>query len=249
MLHLLIIEDETPAYQKLSSLIGEVFPYPFTHDWAKTCKQTTDLLRSSKRYDLIFADIQLSDGLSLDVLTHSELGCPIIFCSAYNDYLLEAFRTNGIAYILKPYGKEELAQALAKYKNLFTPGPQLLASLREAIDQPKNYKERLVIKSPKGIHLLPTKDISLIEARGDFCRIYRHDGKAFNQTETLTRLLTQLDPSRFFRINRSVAVSLNHLQHIEPYFKNRLMLKVAGYPETVTTSSGTTAEFRLWLEG
>jgi len=249
MLHLLLIEDETPAYQKLAGLIAEVLPTPFTHNWAKTGKQTTELLTSGQRYDLIFADIQLSDGLSLDVLTRTELHCPIIFCSAYNDYLLEAFRTNGIAYILKPYGKEELAAALEKYTKLFTPGPQLLASLREVIRQPRSYKERLVIKSTKGIHLLPTKDISLIEAQGDFCRIYRHDGKAFSQTETLTRLLNQLDPGRFFRINRSIAVGLDHLQSIEPYFKNRLALKVAGYRETVTTSSGTTAEFRLWLEG
>jgi DNA-binding LytR/AlgR family response regulator len=249
MLHLLIIEDETPAYQKLAALIGEVLPSPFTHDWAKTCKQTAKLLTSGQRYDLIFADIQLSDGLSLDVLTDTKLHCPIIFCSAYNDYLLEAFRTNGIAYILKPYGKQELEESLEKYNKLFTPGPQLLASLREVINKPKSYKERLVIKSAKGIHLLPTKDISLIEAQGDFCRIYRHDGKAFSQTETLTRLLAQLDPERFFRINRSVAVGLDHLQNIEPYFKNRLSLKAAGYPKTVTTSSSTTADFRLWLEG
>lgn len=249
MLHLLFIEDETPAYQKLAGLVAEVLPTSFTHDWAKTGKQTSDLLTSGRHYDLIFADIQLSDGLSLDVLSHTELQCPIIFCSAYNDYLLEAFRTNGIAYILKPYGKEELTAALEKYNKLFTPGPQLLASLREVIDRPRNFKERLVIKSPKGIHLLPTKDISLIEAQGDFCRIYRHDGKAFSQTETLTRLLTQLDPGRFFRINRSIVVGLEHLQNIEPYFKNRLALKVAGYSETVTTSSGATAEFRVWLEG
>lgn len=249
MLHLLIIEDETPAYQKLTTLIGEVLPTPFTHDWAKTAGQTTKLLASGQRYDLILADIQLSDGLSLDVLTCTELHCPIIFCSAYNDYLLEAFRTNGIAYILKPYGKQELAQALEKYTKLFTPGPQLLASLREVIERPKNYKERLVIKSAKGIHLLPTKDISLMEAQGDFCRIYRQDGKAFSQTETLTRLLAQLDPARFFRINRSIVVGLEHLQSIEPYFKNRLALKVAGYPEAITTSSGATAEFRVWLEG
>lgn len=249
MLHLLIIEDETPAYQKLTALIGEVLPSPFTHDWAKTGAQTSSLLTSDQHYDLIFADIQLSDGLSLDVLTRTQLHCPIIFCSAYNDYLLEAFQTNGIAYILKPYGKEDLQAALDKYQKLFTPAPQLLASLREVINQPKNYKERLVLKSTKGIHLLPTKDISLIEAQGDFCRIYRQDGKAFSQTETLTRLLTQLDPSHFFRINRSIVVSLEHLESIEPYFKNRLALKVSGYPKTVTTSSGNTAEFRLWLEG
>jgi len=120
MLHLLIIEDETPAYQKLTTLISEILPSPFTHDWAKTGGQTSKLLASGQHYDLIFADIQLSDGLSLDVLTHTELHCPIIFCSAYNDYLLEAFRTNGIAYILKPYGKEDLQEALDKYNKLKT---------------------------------------------------------------------------------------------------------------------------------
>lgn len=249
MLHLLLIEDETPAYQKLVSLLNEVMSGPFTHDWAKTGKQSTDFLRSSQRYDLIFADIQLGDGLSLDVLTREELHCPIIFCSAYNDYLLDAFRTNGIAYILKPYTSADLAAAVSKYEKLFTPGPQLLSSLRQAITRERVYKERLVIKHRGGIHLLSTADISIIEAQGDFCRIYRQDGKAFSQSDTLSSLQQQLDPKQFFRINRSQLVRLEHLKSIEPYFKNRLTMKVLGYPDTVTTSSGTTAEFRTWLEG
>jgi len=249
MLHLLLIEDETPAYQKLAGLLSEVMSGPFNHEWAKTGKQTANHLNSDQRYDLIFADIQLGDGLSLDVLTKTELHCPIIFCSAYNDYLLDAFRTNGIAYILKPYTREDLVAAVDKYEKLFTPGPQLLTSLRQAITREKAYKERLVIKHRGGIHLLATKDISMIEAQGDFCRIYRQDGKTFSQSETLSSLLEQLDPKHFYRINRSQIVRLEHLESIEPYFKNRLALKVAGYPETATTSSGTTAGFRVWLEG
>ena len=249
MQQLLIIEDETPAYQKLSGLVEGIIGETCRHDWAKTCKQAREFLTSGKHYDLILADIQLSDGLSLGVFDQVELHCPIIFCSAYNDYLLEAFRTNGIAYILKPYDRDDLAAALSKYNKLFAPGPQLLASLREAIQRPSHHKERLVIKSAKGIQLLLTKDISVIEAQGDFCRVYRFDGKAFSQTETLTSLLAQLDARKFFRINRSVAVGLDHLRSIEPYFKNRLALKAAGYPETVTTSSATTAAFRTWLEG
>ncbi|MEM9928979.1 MAG: LytTR family DNA-binding domain-containing protein [Bacteroidota bacterium] len=249
MLHLLIIEDETPAYQKLTSLLQQTMSGPFTHDWAKTGKQTTKFLHSEQQYDLVFADIQLSDGLSLDVLSRIELHCPIIFCSAYNNYLLDAFRTNGIAYILKPYTSDDLAAAIAKYEKLFTPGPQLLTSLRQVITREKVYKERLVLKHRGGIHLLATKDISLIEAQGDFCRLYRHDGKAFSQSETLSNLQQQLDPKHFYRINRSQLVCLDHLQSIEPYFKNRLIMKVAGYPEQVTTSSATTAGFRVWLEG
>jgi DNA-binding LytR/AlgR family response regulator len=249
MLHLLIIEDETPAYQKLIALLNEVMSDPFTHDWAKTGKQSTDFLHSQHQYDLVFADIQLGDGLSLDVLTREELPCPIIFCSAYNDYLLDAFRTNGIAYVLKPYTSADLAAAVDKYEKLFTPGPQLLTSLRQAITREKTYKERLVIKHRGGIHLLNATDISIIEAKGDFCRIYRQDGKAFSQSETLRSLQQQLDPKHFFRINRSQLVRLEYLQSIEPYFKNRLVMKVVGYPDKVTTSSGTTAEFRTWLEG
>jgi len=249
MLHLLLIEDETPAYQKLLGLLEEVFPTPFTHDWAKTNAQTTKHLQSGQRYDLLFADIQLSDGLSLDVLTRTELHCPIIFCSAYNDYLLEAFRTNGIAYILKPYTKEELAAGVSKYQKLFTPGPELLSSLRQAITRDKTYKERLVLKHRGGIHLLATSDISLIEAQGDFCRIFRKDGKSFIHSGSLGNLGQQLDPRHFFRINRSQCVRLDHLQSIKPHFKNRLAIRVAGYTEQVMTSSGTTAEFRIWLEG
>ena len=249
MQNILIIEDETPAYQKLSGIMGEIVGDDYSHDWAKTCKQTRQYLTSGKSYQLIFADIQLGDGLSLDVFDQIEINSPIIFCSAYNDYLLEAFRTNGIAYILKPYDKADLAGALNKYNKLFTPGPELLKSLRNAVTNTGSHKERLVIKSPSGIKLLQTKDISLIEAQGDFCRIYRFDGKAFNQTVTMTALLEQLDSAQFFRINRSIVVSIHYLERIEPYFKNRLALKVAGYPDTVTTSSATTTGFREWLEG
>ncbi|MEM6769934.1 MAG: response regulator, partial [Bacteroidota bacterium] len=173
MQRLLIIEDETTAYQKLIGVLQQLLGTGFDHDWAKSVKQTTEFTGQQVGYDLIIADIQLSDGLSLTALENQGLSCPIIFCSAYNDYLMEAFQTNGIAYILKPYQKADIKAALDKYDKLFTPNKQLLTSLKLAVQQPKRYKQRLVIKGPRGIQLLFTKDISLIEAQGDFCRFYR----------------------------------------------------------------------------
>lgn len=249
MQRLLIIEDETTAYEKLITVVGQLLGIDFEHDWAKSVKQTRQLIKQKVDYDLVIADIQLSDGLSLSAFEDQDLTCPIIFCSAYNDYLLEAFQTNGIAYILKPYEKEDLQAAFDKYDKLFPPDKQVLTSLKRVFQQPNRFKERLVIKTPKGIQLLFTKDISLIEARGDFCRLYRPDGKVFSQGKSLSSLMEMLDPRYFFRVNRSQIVRLDHLLDIEPYFKNRLALRVKGYPETVTTSSTHTKAFREWLEG
>ncbi|MEM1360003.1 MAG: LytTR family DNA-binding domain-containing protein, partial [Bacteroidota bacterium] len=136
-----------------------------------------------------------------------------------------------------------------KYEKLFPPSPQLFKHLRAAIQRERKYKDRLVIKDRGKIHLQPVNQISLIEAKGDVCRIVRIDGKSLIYSVSLGGLLEQLDPDFFFRINRSQAVRIDHLASIEPYFKNRLTLRVHGHSETITTSSATTADFRNWLEG
>lgn len=249
MQRFLIIEDETPAYNKLSGLLRELIPEGFTHDWAKSKVVTRGLLSEVDDYDLIFSDIQLSDGLAFEVFAEFSLQCPIIFCTAYNDYLQEAFKVNGIAYLLKPFNKGQLAESLQKYETLFPPAPKVLNDLRKAVTRQRTYKDRLVIKDRGKIHLLPVDQISLIEAKSDVCRIVRGDGKAFLHSISLGALSEQMDSELFFRINRSQMVRIDQIQTIEPYFKNRLALKMAGHPEVIHTSSAVTAGFRAWLEG
>ncbi|WP_394748169.1 LytR/AlgR family response regulator transcription factor [Spongiimicrobium salis] len=251
-MHILILEDEIPAYKKLVAQLRTFFGPSITWDNVRTVKEGVEKLTHGVKYDLILSDIKLLDGLAFEVFQKVTIQAPIIFCTAYDEHLLEAFRTNGIAYILKPYSQSDLYAALEKYTKLFGPisyEKELFFQLKEVLEgQEKNYKKRFAIKKPDGIKLLDALDISIINAKGDFCTAYDVHGKLHTLSKPMSALQEVLDPQHFFRINRSQMVNIKHLQKIEPYSKNRLSLRLLGLTDTVITSSSVTSAFRKWLE-
>ena len=173
---LLILEDEIPAFEKLHNYLDVYFDKAWQYDWGKTVADGQRYL-AQYTYDLIFADIELLDDNVFTLFNTIEIDTPIIFCSAYNQYLLTAFKTNGIAYILKPYDKVDLETALSKYKKLFasykkpTLDSTLFQHLSDLLQAEKqHYKENLLIKHNQEMYLLETKDISHIIASGVFCK-------------------------------------------------------------------------------
>jgi two-component system response regulator LytT len=251
---ILILEDEILAYQKLMTCLRVFFFEGITHDWARSIKEGKEFL-NAKTYDFIVSDIQLLDGTSFDLFNSVSIEIPIIFCSAHNDYLFEAFNTNGIAYILKPYTQNDFNKAIEKYQSLFKQGDynalnhSTIDALKFALsEESTNYKKRFVIKKTKGIQLLNASDISVVEASGDFCIATDHDGKRHTISQNLSSIYSQLNPNQYFRINRSELVHIDCIESIESHFKNRLLIKMKGLKETVMTSSSATAEFRKWLE-
>ena len=253
-MNILILEDEIPAYKKLVSYLENSFDENTHHDWARSNKDGKALLLENS-YDLIISDIQLLDGISFDLFNEVDFDCPIIFCSAYDDYLFQAFDTNGIAYILKPYTQSDLNKAIEKYEALFKQGnynmlnSATLSALKLALkDEDISYKKRFVIKKAKGIQLLTVLDIALIEASGDFCIATDASKNRHTISQTISSIYNQVNPKKFFRINRSELVNIDYIENIESYFKNRLLITVKGVKEKVMTSSSNTAEFRKWLE-
>jgi len=253
-MRILILEDEIPAYEKLISNLESYFSESLLHDWARSTEKARTFL-AQETYDFILSDIQLLDGISFDVFNTVKIDCPIIFCSAHDEYLFEAFRTNGIAYILKPYTKEDIHQALDKFRSFFkTESYQpihndTISLLKSALKQEEtNYKKRFVIKKSKGIQLLNVSDISLIEASGDFCMAMDASGKKYPISDTLGSIQQMLNPMKFFRINRSQIAHIDYIETIESHFKNRLLIQLTGIKEKVMTSSSTTSDFRKWLE-
>ncbi|PTX62217.1 LytTR family two component transcriptional regulator [Kordia periserrulae] len=253
-MRILILEDEIPAYEKLLANLESYFSEAFLHDWARSNEKARAFL-AHENYDFILSDIQLLDGISFDVFNTVKIDCPIIFCSAHDEYLFEAFRTNGIAYILKPYTKEDIRQALDKFQSFFkTESYQPIHNdtihlLKSALEQEKtSYKKRFVIKKSNGIQLLNVSDISLIEASGDFCLAMDYKGKKHPISDTLGNIQQMLNPLKFFRINRSQIAHIDYIENIESHFKNRLLIQLTGIKEKVMTSSSTTSDFRKWLE-
>lgn len=181
---------------------------------------------SDKTYAFILSDIQLLDGVSFDLFDNIEINCPIIFCSAHDDYLFQAFNTNGIAYILKPFTQSVFDKAIEKYQSLFKQGDytaldhSTINALKLALkEEHANYKKRFVIKKTKGIQLLNVVDISTIEASGDFCIVIDNLGKRHTISQSISALNDQLNPNKFYRINRSEIIHINFIENIENHFK------------------------------
>jgi DNA-binding LytR/AlgR family response regulator len=255
---ILILEDEIPAYQKLQACIKGFFkdnePSSVQSDWARTNKDGKQFLAENE-YDFILSDIQLLDGVSFDLFDEVSIDCPIIFCSAHDEYLFQAFSTNGIAYILKPYSQIDFNKAVEKYQSLFNQGnynslnSDTLSNLKSALQEENtSYKKRFVIKKAKGIQLLNVSEISLIEASGDFCIATDTKGKRHSISQTLSSIFQQLNPVKFFKINRSEIVSIDAIENIESHFKNRLLITISKVQEKVMSSTSKTSDFRKWLE-
>ncbi len=251
---ILILEDEIPAYQKLKGLLSDFFAEEVTHDWSRSVEAGKVFLEEGQ-YELILSDIQLLDGTSFELFESVAVESPIIFCSAHDEYLFEAFNTNGIAYVLKPYSKNDFKKAIEKYQSLFKQGnyqrlnDSTLKELQHALhEEQASYKKRFVVKRNKGIQLLNVAEISLVEASGDFCMATDASGKRHPISQNIGSIATQVSPKKFFRINRSQLVNIDHIENIENHFKNRLMITLTGCKEKAMTSSATTSEFRKWLE-
>ena len=253
-MNILILEDEIPAYQKLTKCLDVFFDIKITQDWARSIVDGEKLLKENI-YDFILSDIQLLDGLSFDLFNKIKIEAPIIFCSAHDDYLFQAFNTNGIAYILKPYSQDDFNKAIQKYQSLFQKGDyktldnNTIDALKSALQEEyTTYKKRFVIKKASGIQLLNAVDIALISASGDFCLVNDKVGKRHTISQNLGSIHQQLNPKKFFKINRSEIVNIDFIENIESHFKNRLLISIKNHKEKVMTSSATTSDFRKWLE-
>lgn len=215
-MNILILEDEIPAYQKLTKCLDSFFDIKISHDWGRSIKDGAQFLKENT-YDFILSDIQLLDGISFDLFDKTNINCPIIFCSAHDEYLFQAFNTNGIAYILKPYSQNDFNKAIKKYQSLFKQGNYnglnhtTIDTLKSALQQENtSFKKRFVIKKTSGIQLLNAVDISLISASGDFCLVIDKDGKRHTISQSLGTMFSQLNPKKFFKINRSEIVNIDY---------------------------------------
>ncbi len=249
----LIFEDEIPAYEKLLTYIEKYLPECAVKGWGRSKVEVKHLMEKHPDIQLIFSDIELLDGTSLDAFNEVDLKCPIIFCTAFDQYLLQAFNSNGIAYLLKPYDEEKFKESIEKYKKLFEreslnkPNTETFKQLKHALGQ-KDFKKRFSIKKKDGIKLLSVDEITSFKANGDFCFAFDAKGEKHVVNYSMGEIDEKLDPSQFFRINRSEIINVNFIQKIQPYFKNRLSISIQGIDESSHTSTSRTPEFREWLE-
>ena len=259
-MNILILEDEEPAARQLTHLLAQA-GHPTPPPVLRSIEKALVWLQANPMPDLILSDIELLDGNVFSLYEQFPVACPVIFTTAYDQFLLAAFRGNGIAYLLKPFTLEQLQAALAKHERLRIPlapppaapslPPDVVRELTQALRQHGQpaYKQRFSVRMRNGLHLLQTTDIAYLQADEGVTFAVDAAGVRYPLSGTLTELERQLNPTCFGRLNRSELVNVAFIERAEPYFNNRLAVKLRAPGLTLSTSAAQTSEFRRWLEG
>ncbi len=247
MIRAFIIEDEAPAAERLATLLKKLSPACSVVGVADSKAAAGKWLGTNPAPDLIFADIQLGDGLSLELFQSVPPPCPVIFTTAHDDYLLDAFATHGIAYLLKPVKPAALEAAVQKYRELGRHYTGNLASLATSLSAPA---PRLRILAQRGNSFQPVAiaDIAYFFSENKLTFLVTRAGEKCLVNEPLGTLAGELDPGQFFRVNRNYLAHASAVKSFSSLGKGRLTVQLQPRPaEEVLVSQENAAAFRAWV--
>jgi len=250
-MNVLIVEDEKVAADKLEQMLLDIDPAVNVMAKIGSIKNSVKWLMHHYP-DLIFLDIQLSDGISFSIFEEVDVNTPVIFTTAYDQYAIRAFQINSIAYLLKPIRKNELEESLRKYKSLnATSGIDFDALLAEIQGKAKEYKKRFLIQIGSKIKKVEVSDIAyfFVKEKSVFLRSFQ--GKLFPVDSSLDKLELVLDPDVFFRINRKYIVNMNAISEMIAYSRGRVKLILepkADQEFDAIVSIERSADFKKWLD-
>ncbi|TCC86699.1 LytR/AlgR family response regulator transcription factor [Pedobacter hiemivivus] len=249
---ILIIEDELKAAKSLENLILKIKPSAKITAQLQSIESAIDYLSENEAPDLIFMDIQLSDGLCFEIFKSVNIQCPVIFCTAYGEYTMDAIKANGIDYLLKPFSKEELQKAFEKvdnFKNFFQQNTQPdMEELLKKIGQDEGKKSFLVFKNNK-YTTVKTEDIAFFYIRNEAPTLMTFQEQEYTLMQSLDQLQSILSTKQFFRLNRQYLVNFSAIKEVEHYFDRKLFVKlVIPSPDKLLIGKEKTTIFLNWLE-
>ena len=250
MINILIIEDEEPAANRLKKMVTELEPDANVLDNIVSVNSAIAWFKQNPSPDLIFSDIQLSDGLSFDIFKNVAVQCPVIFITAYDQYAIDAFKVNSIDYLLKPIKKDDLQVAINKFKKLNKNESSLdINKILEVFNQPKaGYKTRFIVRYGEHIKTIKIEDAAYFYTEDKINFLITNEGRRYTIDYNLDALESTLDPKTFFRINRQFIISINAISEMFSYSKSRVLVKLnpPSKHETIV-STERSGDFKLWL--
>ncbi len=253
-MNVLIIEDESATARRLQKLLLEIDPDIQVLAIHESIAQTVNWLKLHGEPDLMFMDINLSDGLSFEIFTEIEVNCPVIFTTAYDQYAIQAFKVNSIDYLLKPVVKDILSESIRKYYKLQRPAAENkldIAKLALALGiQKPDYMKRLVVRYGEVIKAIEVKDAAYFYSDEKIVFMALKEGKAYPVDFTLDHLEARLNPELFFRINRKFLINYHAIEKMISYSKSRIKVTLNPPCELEAISSTErSGEFKEWLSG
>lgn len=253
MTRVVIIEDELPARERLAAALRQIDPHIEIVAELGSVTESLQWFESHDSPDLVFADVQLSDGLALDIFAQVQPAAPIVFCTAYDEYMVDALAQNGIAYLLKPYGTPQLRDALDKYRRLeshFTTTVRTqLAALARSLAQPRTTR-RVLAREGDAFVAVPLTEVAYFGVREGLTELVHRDGRRLELDRTLSDIEAELAGAGLFRLNRQFLAQPDAVRGFRAYFKGRLLVQLQPpADEEVVVSQPNAARFRSWLEG
>jgi len=245
----LIIEDEKVTAKDLELSVKEIRPDYHLLKTLPSVKSAINFFKTNPSIDLIFSDIQLTDGLSFEIFKTIEVEAPVIFCTAYDEYALNAFNANGIAYILKPFTTETIETAIQKFEKLTKQKDNKLTALLQYMEQTIKPTTNSAILVHQGEKIIPVNfdEIALISLKNGIVKLHTFDKKVFVASETLEEL-DKLNNPNFFRANRQCLVHQKAIKNAARYFNRRLILHLhISFDEQIIISKEKAPAFLDWL--
>lgn len=251
-MRVIIIEDEKPSARRLQRMLDslEIKVETLLH----SVKESIEWFQNNEHPDLIFLDIQLSDGLSFEIFDAIDITSAIIFTTAYDEYALQAFKLNSIDYLLKPIDDEELETAVNQYKSRI-PQQQSVTldfnEIKKMLTNPieRDYKKRFSVKVGQHLKLINIDEIECFYSENKGTYLHTSAGRNYLLDTTLDQLQNELEPHTFFRINRKFFVNIDAIKDMISYTNSRLQIKLKSYNEQdVIVARERVKDFKNWLE-
>jgi len=247
----IIIEDEKLSADYLTSMLKRINPEIEIIAVYDSVKRSIEEFQKGIKADILFVDIHLSDGLSFDIFSKTQVDIPIIFTTAYDEYAIKAFKLNSVDYLLKPIGVDDLKNALLKFnktKNTFQ-NKTLEEISKIYLEQNKQFKNRFLVKMGESITSIKTEEIIHFIAEDGVVLLVTNQNKRYTIDYTLDQLESKVDPSLFFRINRKVFINIHAIQKVGTYFNSRLKINSTSLDEdSCVVSRDRVSDFKKWLD-
>ena len=251
----IIIEDEKPAARLLQRKLEKINIYVGV--MLHSVEEALDWFSKNEHPDLIFLDIQLSDGLSFEIFEKNDIKSAVIFTTAYDEYALRAFKLNSIDYLLKPIDEDDLEVAVLKFKDRFqiskngNESMQLdFEQIRKMLSNPfeKTFKKRFTVKIGQHLKVISTDEIECFFSENKGTYIHTFDNRNYLMDCTLEVLEQELDTSDFYRISRKFIIPLKAIKEIVVYSNSRLKIILPTYKEDeVIVSREKVSDFKNWI--
>lgn len=253
----LIIEDEAPAFRRLQKVLDEIDSTIEIVEVLDSVCDSVKWLKNHQSPDLIFMDIQLSDGISFEIFDHIEVQSPVIFTTAFDEYTLRAFKVNSIDYLLKPIKKEALEKGIDKYrffqktfgKESQQPGTEDLGALIKQITlSEKKYKTRFLIKTGDKLLSISSEEVSHFQMRQGVVHLFTLNGKRYITDHSMDEIAGFSNPEKFFRANRQFIVSYDAIKTVHKYHKGKLLVELhQPVDDQIIVSLEKASAFKKWL--